>query len=196
MLSVPLVILDRDGVLNRMVVDAEHGTIDSPLHPSQVEVFSWVPEALVLLREAGYDLAVATNQPAAAKGKTSRANLEAAHGRVLELARADGVVGSSHICYHRSEDGCDCRKPRTALLEEALQGLSPETRRSSWMVGDGVTDVEAGKTAGLRTAFLAPRKCSACRVLEERSLMPTFWGTDLLDFARFLAREEECFELP
>jgi histidinol phosphatase-like enzyme len=66
-----LVILDRDGVLNAMVVDAEHGTIDSPLHPSQVEVFPWVPRALARLAGLGFGLAIASNQPAAAKGKTT-----------------------------------------------------------------------------------------------------------------------------
>jgi D-glycero-D-manno-heptose 1,7-bisphosphate phosphatase len=186
MLNRPLIILDRDGVLNEMVIDAEHGTIDSPLHPSQVVVLPWVPEALDRLRRAGFDLAVATNQPAAAKGKTTRANLEAVHRKVLELAQARDLLATSHICYHRSEDECACRKPRTGLLDEALEDRSPSARQHSWMVGDGITDIEAGLAAGLHTAFLAPPKCSACRVLEDAQLAPSFWGTTLMEFTHFI----------
>jgi hypothetical protein len=54
------------------------------------------------------------------------------------------------------------------------------------MVGDGVTDVQAGAALGLRTAFLGPRKCDACKILQRCDLTPTWWGTDLTDFTNFL----------
>jgi D-glycero-D-manno-heptose 1,7-bisphosphate phosphatase len=183
----PLILLDRDGVLNRLVVDHEHGTIDSPLAPDQVELLGGVPEALARLTAAGYGLAVVTNQPAAAKHKTTRRNLEAAHEAVLAAAtRRGGRVLSSHVCFHRAEDGCACRKPRTGLLEEALARNPGHDRRGAWMVGDGVTDVQAGAALGLRTAFLGPRKCDACKALAQRDLAPTWWGADLPAFADFL----------
>jgi D-glycero-D-manno-heptose 1,7-bisphosphate phosphatase len=183
----PLILLDRDGVLNRMVVDAEHGTIDSPLHPPQVELIAGVPEALAQLTAAGFKLAVVTNQPAAAKNKTTRANLEAVHETVLARAcRLGGRIASSHICYHRSEDSCSCRKPKPGLLLEALTLHGSD---SAWMVGDGITDVQAGAALGLRTGFLGPRKCDACKILHERALAPTWWGPDLRTFADYLLTE-------
>jgi len=186
---VKLVLLDRDGVLNAVCVDAEQGTVDSPLHPSQVEVFPWVPEALARLGALGYTLAVVTNQPAAAKGKTTRQNLEHTHARVLELATARGaMIASSQICFHRSEDGCACRKPRPGMLEAAFAALGGATKDHVWMVGDGVTDVEAGVRFGARTAFLGPRKCDACKIMEERALTPAFWGKNLSEFVAFLER--------
>lgn len=182
-----LLLLDRDGVLNAVVVDAEHGTIDSPLHPDQVRMIPGVAGVLAELCAAGWGLAIVSNQPAWAKGKTSRANLDAVHAAVVSAAEAEGArVLSSHLCLHRREDGCACRKPRTALLEEALAAHPAYRRELSWMVGDGVTDVEAGVAAGLRTAFLGPRKCDACRVFEDRRLTPDFWGEDLAVFARSL----------
>jgi D-glycero-D-manno-heptose 1,7-bisphosphate phosphatase len=180
-----MVILDRDGVLNALVVDAEHGTIDSPLHPDQVVVFPWVPQALADLCRAGFALAIASNQPAAAKGKTSRENLERVHEKVLTMAESRGAkISSSHLCLHRQEDRCACRKPRTGLLEEAL-GLR-YARELSWMVGDGVTDVEAGAALGLSTGFLGPRKCDACRLFEDLRLSPTLFAPRLDDFVRLL----------
>jgi D-glycero-D-manno-heptose 1,7-bisphosphate phosphatase len=182
-----LILLDRDGVLNRMVVDAEHGTIDSPLCPDQVEVPEAVADAVARLTAAGHALAVVTNQPAAAKGKTTRRNLEETHARVLDLAcRKGGQILSSHVCFHRAEDGCACRKPNTGLLEEAFARHPVLGRAGAWMVGDGVTDVQAGAALGLRTAFLGPRKCDACKVLSQRNLTPTWWGSDLPAFAAHL----------
>jgi D-glycero-D-manno-heptose 1,7-bisphosphate phosphatase len=183
----PLLLLDRDGVLNRLVVDAEHGTVDSPLHPSQVAIIDGVPEALAHLTAAGYGLAIVTNQPAAAKGKTTRANLEATHEKVLtEVTRLGGVILSSHICWHRGEVDCSCRKPRPGLLRQALEANPAWSRRGAWMIGDGVTDVQAGAALNLRTAFLGPRKCDACKILGERRLTPDWWGPDLAAFANDL----------
>src|SRR4051794_24300103 len=79
-----LIILDRDGVLNALVIDSEHGTIDSPLHPSQVQMIPGIPETLARLQHLGYVLAIASNQPAAAKGKTTQENLEKTHAVILQ----------------------------------------------------------------------------------------------------------------
>ncbi len=170
-----------------MIVDPEQGTIDSPLHPDQVEIISSVPEALSQLTRAGYGLAIASNQPAAAKGKTTRENLEKVHARVLELAqRQGGRILSSHICYHRSEDRCACRKPRTGLLEEAFQRHASYTRETSWMVGDGVPDMQAGQSFGLKTAMLAKHKADTAEILRENNVTPSLWAEDLMDFCHQL----------
>lgn len=186
-----LILLDRDGVLNRMVIDPEQGTIDSPLHPDQVEIYPWVPEALARLAALGFGLVVVSNQPAAAKGKTTRANLEATHARVMEQAgtRA-GQILTSHLCFHRAEDVCDCRKPKTGLLEEAFAAHPRFERALSWMAGDGVTDVQAGMAAGLNTAFFGPQKCDHCKIMDGMGLRPRFWGENLLALAEFLERSK------
>ena len=183
----PLILLDRDGVLNRVVVDPEQGTVDSPLHPSQVTLLPGVAEALARLTAAGYGLAVVTNQPAWAKKKTTLANLEAVHAIVLaEATRLGGRILSSHLCLHRSEDGCACRKPKPGLLSEAFAHNPSYDPGGSWMVGDGVTDVQAGAALGLQTAFLGPRKCDACKIMEQRNAHPTCWVADLAAFTTHL----------
>ncbi|MGK5086328.1 HAD hydrolase-like protein [Bdellovibrionota bacterium FG-2] len=78
------------------------------------------------------------------------------------------MIQSSHICFHRSEDQCACRKPKTGLLEAAIEahggpaylkeifatGENHLLRASGlWMVGDGVTDIQAGASLGISTAF-------------------------------------------
>lgn len=181
-----LIVLDRDGVLNRMLPNPAEPRPDSPLRPEEAELFPWVPEALARLTAAGYGLVIATNQPAAAKGKTTRAALEATHEVIVAAAQAaGGVILSSHVCFHRSEDGCPCRKPRTGLLEEAFQRHAAYQSAESWMVGDRGTDVLTGAAFGLRTALLggAPEDFA---LLEAKAIRPTFLGSDLRDFASLL----------
>jgi D-glycero-D-manno-heptose 1,7-bisphosphate phosphatase len=178
-----LILLDRDGVLNRMLVDPEHGTVDSPMHPDQVQILPGVPEALARLTAAGYGIAIVTNQPAAAKGKTTRTNLEAVHRRVLESVQAaGGRVASSHICYHRGEDQCACRKPKPGLIEEAFRENPGFDKAQSWMVGDGIIDIQAGQQAGVQTAMLAPHKADTLQLLKERGVTPAIWADDLPAF--------------
>lgn len=186
-----MILLDRDGVLNEMVVDAEHGTVDSPMHPDQVKLCDGAAEAVARLHGAGHRLVVVTNQPAVAKGKTTSANLDAVHDRVLSLlAEGGGAIVDSFACRHRREDACACRKPATGMLDAAFQRYPDEERATSWMVGDGVTDVEAGRAAGLRTAFVGPQKCCHCKVFDERGGPPDFWGPDLAAVAEHLLTTE------
>jgi D-glycero-D-manno-heptose 1,7-bisphosphate phosphatase len=182
-----MVVLDRDGVLNRLLWDTSTGQPDSPMRACEVEVFAWVPAVIRELTEAGFGLVVATNQPAWAKGKTTRAELLQAHERVLREAQSEGgVILSSHVCLHRAEDGCDCRKPKPGLILEAFRAHAGYDLERSWMVGDRATDVIAGASLQLKTALLGPSVLADDAVLAARGLKPCYHGTDLRDFAEFL----------
>jgi len=195
-----LIVLDRDGVLNRTVPNPAEPRPDSPMHAGEVSLFPWVPSTLRALSDAGFGLCVASNQPAAAKGKTTRAALEEVHARVLAEAQRDGArILSSHVCFHRAEDGCDCRKPRTGLLREAFLQHPSYAIGESWMVGDRAVDVLAGASFGLKTALLPGAPVERERgndnpaadellALHARSVQPSFCGRDLRDFAEFVLR--------
>jgi D-glycero-D-manno-heptose 1,7-bisphosphate phosphatase len=185
--STRLIVLDRDGVLNQTVPNPREPRPDSPLNVDQVAVFPWVPVVLGQLTRAGYQLAVATNQPAYAKGKVSLDVLQAVHARVLSDAQgAGGVIHSSHICWHRAEDGCACRKPKPQLALDAIAQHPAVDLTESWMVGDRATDVIAGMAAGLQTALLADASGAEREALARAAIQPSFCGDDLRDFARFV----------
>ena len=184
-----LIVLDRDGVLNALIDNPAEPRPDSPLRPADVVVFDWVPGVLRDLTRAGFGIAIATNQPAWAKGKTTHAELQAVHAAVvLEATSAGGVIVSSHICYHRAEDACTCRKPATGLLAEAFAQHPGYDREASWMVGDRAPDIIAGARFGLRTALLVAGDAGGAEraALLARDLRPTFEGRDLRDFAAYL----------
>jgi len=182
-----LILLDRDGVLNALIDNPAEPRPDSPLSTAQVAVFGWVPAVLRDLTSAGFGLAIATNQPAAAKGKTTRAALQAVHAAVvLEATSAGGVILSSHICYHRAEDACTCRKPATGLLAEAFARNPGYDLASSWMVGDRAPDIIAGAAFGVQTALVGDVARADRDLLAARELKPTFEGRDLRDLAAHL----------
>jgi D-glycero-D-manno-heptose 1,7-bisphosphate phosphatase len=148
-----LILFDRDGVLNQLVVDHGRKRATSPLSVSDVRVSPSVPELLFRLSKKGYLLAIATNQPGAAKGEASRQELERVHARVVELCEAGGAKFSGHyICWHRAEDLCECRKPKPGLLLEAFRDLDVQPE-NAWIIGDRWVDMQAGVTAGARTCF-------------------------------------------
>ncbi|HUB35870.1 MAG TPA: HAD-IIIA family hydrolase [Solirubrobacteraceae bacterium] len=157
----PAVFLDRDGVINAGVPDPHTGLLESPLRPSEVRLLPGVPEALRELARAGLLLVCVSNQPAAAKGKTSLDELVAVHERVLELlAEQDVALDASRLCPHHPEavvvalSGlCRCRKPAPGMLLDAARSLGVELT-GSWMVGDTDTDVAAGAAAGCRTVLV------------------------------------------
>jgi len=182
-----LILLDRDGVLNALWDNPAEPRPDSPLRTEHVAVFPWVPGVLGDLTRAGFGLAIASNQPAAAKGKTTRSELQAVHAAVvLESTGAGGVILSSHICYHRAEDACTCRKPATGLLAEAFARNPGYDLASSWMVGDRASDVIAGAAFGVQTALVGDVAREEREQLVARDLTPTFEGRDLRDLAAHL----------
>ncbi len=181
-----LLFLDRDGVINEMVVDPEHGTINSPLHPDQVVLRSGVAQSLKGLVELGFVPVIVTNQPAAAKGTTTLKNLQDTHERVLGLLAEQGAqVHASYICFHRSEDKCGCRKPKAGMLEQAWNENPGFDKARSWMVGDGVTDIQAGVAFGVNTIFIGAYKTDAMNLMETKGVRPTFWCGGLPEVLSF-----------
>jgi len=183
-----LVVLDRDGVLNRLVQHRPGGNFESPHTLGEVELLPGVAEAVARLTQAGVRLAIATNQPAAAKGEVSPELLDAIHQAIVRAAEAaGGRIESSHLCRHRAEDGCSCRKPRPGLLCEALLARPGASAELAWMVGDRATDVLAGRAVGFRTALVGASLFPAdAELLRAEGAEPSFRGNDLPAFVDHL----------
>ena len=156
------VFLDRDGVINKNVLDPATGEYGAPLRADQFELAPGALSALEALQQAGFALFVVSNQPNYAKGKCSFEELNAIHQRLkAELDAAGVALTAAYYCYHhpqgkiRGYSGpCGCRKPSPYFLLGAREehGVSLE---SSWMVGDRPTDIECGRAAGVKTIRVA-----------------------------------------
>ncbi|MEG0859497.1 MAG: D-glycero-beta-D-manno-heptose 1,7-bisphosphate 7-phosphatase [Pseudomonas sp.] len=134
-----LLILDRDGVINQ----------DSDAYIKSLE--EWLPipgsiEAIAQLSQAGWTVAVATNQSGIARGYYDLATLEAMHARLRMLvAEQGGEVGLIVYCPHGPDEGCDCRKPKPGMLKTIAAHYQVDLA-GLWFVGDSKGDLEAALT--------------------------------------------------
>ncbi len=191
------VVLDRDGTLVDVVRDEETGVITTAFHPDQLRLLPGVVEALRQLAGAGYVLAIATNQPGPAKGHFSAAAVARTNAALVEmLAREKVEIAKVAVCMHHPAGGpggdpqlvgpCRCRKPQPGMIEDLARDLDLD-RAASWVVGDTVSDVEAGRAAGMRTALVFdPRRCELCPLragVSSVSTLPHVSGKSLLEVA-------------
>ena len=138
------VFLDRDGVLNVLVM--RNGKATAPFRLHELQILPGVPEALATLRAAGFQLIVVTNQPDVALGLAEKANVEAINAHMRAALPLDDI----RVCYHMDGDGCACRKPQPGMIYAAAVEREIELARS-FLVGDRWRDIGAGKAAGCTT---------------------------------------------
>ena len=142
------VFLDRDGTLIRHVPHLKD--------PRLVELLPGVGAALRELRDWYRPaLVLVSNQASVGRGLQSEDELRAVHLRLVALLeQADIRLDAAYYCPHRAEAGCPCRKPGAAMIELAAHELGIDPR-ASFMIGDQLSDVAAGKRAGCTTVLLA-----------------------------------------
>ena len=141
------VFLDRDGVLNRVVL--REGKPYPPAGADGLRIMPGVREACRSLRDAGFLLIVITNQPDIARGATPAEDVALINSRLQRFLRLHDVK----VCPHDDDSGCDCRKPSPGLLLEAARAWSIDLA-ASYFVGDRWRDIEAGQRAGCRPVFI------------------------------------------
>ena len=139
--------LDRDGVINRVVL--REGKPYPPSSLDTTEILAGVREALEALHVANWILIVVTNQPDVARGTTLRAEVEAINQYLQSVLPIDEF----RTCYHDDADLCDCRKPLPGSLLEAARKHDIDLG-ASYMVGDRWRDIGAGLSAGCKTVFI------------------------------------------
>lgn len=141
------VFLDRDGVINKVVMRS--GKPCSPRSMDEFKLEDGVEEAIVRLKEHFFIIIVVTNQPDIARKKITLDSLNVMLDRIYSELQIDAVW----ICPHDDIDGCNCRKPKAGMLIEAAEKWGIDLG-CSFIIGDSWKDMEAGKTAGCATILL------------------------------------------
>ncbi len=143
----PAVFLDRDGVIIENRSDYVRSWDD-------VAFYEQALEALRLMRALPCAIVIVTNQSAVGRGIISLAQAEAINRQVVEHIRSQGGrVDAAYLCPHAPGTGSPCRKPQPGMLLQAARDLNLDLSRS-WMVGDALTDVQAGQAAGVAQSVL------------------------------------------
>jgi D-glycero-D-manno-heptose 1,7-bisphosphate phosphatase len=172
------VFLDRDGVINRAL--QREGKPYPPAGLAEFEILPGVLQACQKLKQAGFLLIVATNQPDVGRGTMAREEVEAVHEFMCRQLPIDRV----EVCFHpgKGASDCDCRKPEPGMLIRAARELNLDLNQC-WMVGDRWRDVDCGRAAGCRTVFVDWGYDEALRA------QPDFKVRNLLEASEIILRD-------
>src|SRR5438105_4106652 len=185
------VFLDRDGVINEMVPGGDGP--DSPRSLSEFRLIAGAASAIKSFNELRLPVVVVSNQPGIAKGKLRAEDLDAMTAIMrLKVSEEFGVIDGLYYCLHHPQAvvvdyrvECDCRKPRAGLLTMAAREMSL-TLGGSYMVGDQLRDMTAGKSVGCTTLFVTTGAPS------HQPGEADYVCNDLADAARLIAELEEA----
>lgn len=180
-MSLRVVFLDRDGTIN-----VDYGYV---VTPEKWEFLPGVPAAIRSLREAGYAIAVVTNQSAVASGRCTIEDVERLHEFMsAKLASEGAIVDAVAFCPHSASEGCDCRKPKTGMLRqlERQLGTSIDLGRS-WTIGDKPSDTEFGRALGTRTVLLTSRYWNSA----ELTAKPDYICSSLVEAVKVITNRQD-----
>lgn len=144
-----IVFLDRDGVINEFPGNGKYVT--------KVKNFHFIPrvlDALKLLTDEGFTIFVVSNQAGVGKGVYSKQKLDHIHRNMMRDVKAYGAkITKAYYCTHRSDAGCDCRKPGIGHVKKGLKLIHQPMSvvKNAFFVGDTESDILAGHNAGCHT---------------------------------------------
>ncbi len=176
------IILDRDGVINEDSDDF----IKSPEE--------WIPipgslEAIARLNQAGYQVAVASNQSGIARGLFDTRTLNAIHQKLhRELARLGAQVDLVAWCPHGPDDGCECRKPAPGLYRRIARRWNAPLEGMP-VIGDSLRDLQAAWAVEAKPILVRTGKGRRTEASLEDPRVPVF--DDLAAAVKWLLSQED-----
>ena len=151
-----LVVLDRDGVIN-------HDSDQYIKSPAEWRPIAGSIEAIARLNQSGYRIAIATNQSGIGRGLFDMATLNAINDKMMELVfRQGGRIDALFFCPHTAAEACNCRKPRTGMLEEIAARFHTELKGVP-IVGDSLKDMQAAESVGAQPILVLTGKGAQTR---------------------------------
>ena len=147
----PLLVLDRDGVINEDSEDYIRSLADWHPIPGSIA-------AIANLSGAGFTIVIATNQSGLSRGLFSLGDLEDIHDKLCgQVEEQGGKIAGIFYCPHLPQEGCSCRKPATGLLE-AIETELGESPRGAIFIGDSLKDLQAARACGCQPVLVKTGK--------------------------------------
>ncbi len=146
-----LIVLDRDGVINR---DSD----DFIKSPEEWQLLPGSAEAIARLTQARYQVVVATNQSGVARGYFDLGVLNRIHEKMQrEVSLAGGRIDAIFFCPHGPDDGCECRKPKPGMFRDIERRLQTKLNGLP-AIGDSLRDLQAAQAVGARAILVRSGK--------------------------------------
>ena len=188
----PAVFIDRDGTINEQM-----GYIN---HLSRFHLIPGVADAIRLLNKNGFLAIIITNQSGVARGYFTMELLYEVHSLMIETLRRDGAnIDAVFFCPHypggkvpEYSHECDCRKPRTGLIDQARDAFDIDMSRS-YLVGDHTTDLELAHHCNLEGIMVRTGygMGEISYILQQISIKPCYIAEDLLDAVKWIIMPSE-----
>lgn len=177
-----VIFLDRDGTIN-IEKDYLHKVEDFEFEPGSLE-------AIKIFSELGYEIIVVTNQSGIARGYYSEEDLINLNNFMIEkIQEFGGRVLDCYFCPHHPEKGIDryrleclCRKPNPGMIRDAIDKYGVD-KNLSYMVGDKISDIEAGDRAGVKSILV--KTGYGIKTLEKNNITAPIFE-NLFEFAKYL----------
>lgn len=193
------VFLDRDGVINELIYYEDMGIIDSPFTTEQFKLLPDVEKALKKFRKLGFKTIIVSNQPGIAKKNFTIETFEKVREKMKkELMKKGTKIDLEYYCFHhpygkikKFRKICKCRKPKPGMLFTAAKEHNIDLSKS-WMIGDGITDIQAGNAAGCKTILIGRMKCDLCKIMEYEGINPDFIAPNLYKASLIIEKETRC----
>lgn len=168
----PAIFLDRDGVVIENLPDYVRRW-------DQVEIYPQALQALARLNHSPYRIVLVTNQAGIGKGLIHPEDAGEINRRLCQAVEAaGGRIDGIYVCPHTPEAGCECRKPRPGLVLQAAGELDLDLKRSI-LIGDAMTDLQAGQAAGVgRVALVRTGRGAAQAAQALAASLPVFEDLD------------------
>lgn len=159
-----VIFIDRDGTINANV-----GYIDNI---TRFKIYPGVGEGIKLLKDHGFKIIVVTNQSGIARGFFSEKTLEEIHKKMKnELSKKYAKIDAIYYCPHHPNEQCDCRKPKTGLLQKAIKDFDIDVTQS-YIIGDRMLDIEAGSKIGCKTILVPEDNEKVHEEMEKSKIKP------------------------
>jgi len=172
------VFLDRDGVISIFTPND---------YLKKWDEFQFLPGAITGLQKltnAGFDIVIVSNQAGVSKGLFSEQDLNDITEKMLaELKKHAINIHRVYYCIHTSEDNCNCRKPKTGMIEQFISEHGEFERDKTFFVGDSDIDIELGAKTGMKTILVLSGKTKSAEETESWNYRPDFVVKNLKEAA-------------
>jgi len=187
------IFLDRDGVLNDLILYSEDGILDSPNTAKDFRLIPNTIKPLKKLKKLGFYLILISNQPGIAKKKYDLNEFNKIKIKMETiLAKNQIVFDAQYYCLHHPQainklykKNCTCRKPKTKMFCDGIKDFDIDVKKS-FVIGDGLVDMKLAKSVKCNSIFIGNVNSTIAKIFKQEKIIPFYIAHDLDEAVNYI----------